>query len=63
MKYEGNRKERIWEIKLLGIDRNVRIYLPTDDKCTVSQHPAHTAINSLLCRVTSAVPLKQGRDM
>lgn len=38
MKYEANKKERIWKIKLLGIDRKERTYLPTSDKCTGGQH-------------------------
>lgn len=40
MKYEANKKERIWKMKLLGIDQKERTYLPASDKCTVGQHPA-----------------------
>lgn len=38
MKYEANKKERIWKIKLLGIDRKEGTYLPTSDQCIGGQH-------------------------
>lgn len=59
VKYKANKKERIWKIKLLGIDRKERTYFPTSDKCTVGQHPApHTHQFVAMQSTISRLPLQ-----